>query len=105
MPRDSAEALPSSSVYARRRQRREGATSEMSKPGIAAVLSFFVPGLGQIYNGDFFRGFLWFVFAVILGFSLSPLTMGVASLVYHLWSAWSAYRRAETRATPPSVSF
>ena len=26
------------------------------KEGVSAVLSLMVPGAGQIYNGDFFRG-------------------------------------------------
>jgi len=69
----------------------------MSRAGIAAVLSFVVPGLGQVYNGDFFRGFLWFVFALLLGFTISPLAMGIPSLVYHLFCAWSAYKRAEDK--------
>ncbi len=69
----------------------------MSKPGIAAVLSFLIPGLGQVYNGDFFRGFLWFVIAVVLGVSLFVATMGTVSLVYHLLCAWAAYKRAEKR--------
>ena len=25
-------------------------------PGVAAVLSFLIPGLGQFYNGKFLRG-------------------------------------------------
>lgn len=69
----------------------------MSKPGVAAVLSFLIPGLGQLYNGDFFRAFLWFVFALILGVSTFVVAMGIPSLIYHLWCAWSAYRRAELR--------
>jgi hypothetical protein len=31
-------------------------------PGLAAVLSFFVPGLGQLYKGQFINGIVWFVF-------------------------------------------
>ena len=30
-------------------------------PGIAAVLSLIVPGVGQIYNGDFLRGIFWLI--------------------------------------------
>jgi TM2 domain-containing membrane protein YozV len=78
----------------------------MSKPGIAAVLSFLIPGLGQVYNRDFFRAFVWFLFALIISVTISPLSMGVPSLVYHLACAWAAYRRAEThphaRWTAPS---
>ena len=34
-------------------------------PGIAAVLSFLIPGLGQMYKGRVLRGLLWFVMTVI----------------------------------------
>ena len=33
-------------------------------PGIAAVLSFVIPGLGQIYRGQVLAGILWFIFVV-----------------------------------------
>lgn len=35
--------------------------------GMAAVLSFFFPGLGQIYNGQLLKGFLLSVAGVISG--------------------------------------
>ncbi len=34
-------------------------------PGVAAVLSFFIPGLGQLYKGNILGGFLWFVLVII----------------------------------------
>jgi TM2 domain-containing membrane protein YozV len=34
---------------------------------VAAVLSFFIPGLGQIYRGDIFAGFIWLI-VVIVGY-------------------------------------
>ena len=37
-------------------------------PGFAAVLSFFVPGLGQLYKGQFLNGLVWF-FAVMFGYA------------------------------------
>ena len=33
--------------------------------GLAAVLSFFIPGLGQLYKGDVSRGVILFVLTVI----------------------------------------
>ena len=30
-------------------------------PGISAVLSLIVPGVGQIYNGAFLRGIFWLI--------------------------------------------
>ncbi len=69
----------------------------MNRPGIAAVLSFVIPGLGQLYNGDFFRALLWFGFAIILGITLFLPTFGIASVLYHLFCAWAAYSRAEDK--------
>jgi TM2 domain-containing membrane protein YozV len=34
---------------------------ERYKPGPAAVLSLLIPGVGQIYNGDFLRGIFWLI--------------------------------------------
>jgi len=36
-------------------------------PGLAAVLSFFLPGLGQLYKGQILNGIVWF-FVVGLGY-------------------------------------
>jgi TM2 domain-containing membrane protein YozV len=36
-------------------------------PGLAAVLSFFVPGLGQLYKGQILNGLVWF-FLVGIGY-------------------------------------
>jgi TM2 domain-containing membrane protein YozV len=30
-------------------------------PGLTAILSFLIPGDGQIYNGEFFRALFWLV--------------------------------------------
>jgi TM2 domain-containing membrane protein YozV len=59
-------------------------------PGTAAVLSFFIPGVGQIYNGEFLRGLFWLI--VTPGFWLG--TGGTLGWVCHLIAAWTAYRRA-----------
>jgi hypothetical protein len=34
-------------------------------PGVAAVLSFVIPGLGQIYKGQVLNGLVWLVFVVV----------------------------------------
>jgi TM2 domain-containing membrane protein YozV len=31
------------------------------EPGVALLLSFFMPGLGQIYNGDVGKGIIFFI--------------------------------------------
>lgn len=66
----------------------------MSQPGIAAVLSFLIPGLGQIYNGDFLRAIFWFIVAGSVWF----LTMGLFGWVCHLVASFTAYRRGKLKA-------
>ena len=34
-------------------------TTSRNRAGLAAVLSFLIPGLGQFYNGKFLRGLFW----------------------------------------------
>lgn len=62
----------------------------MRNPGTAAALSFFVPGVGQFYNGCFWRGLFWLI--VTPGFWIG--TGGTLGWVCHIWSAWSAYAYA-----------
>ncbi len=45
----------------------------MKNPGTAAVLSFFVPGVGQIYNGEFLRGIFWLITRPIVWLVVMPL--------------------------------
>ena len=62
----------------------------MRNPGIAAVLSFIVPGFGQIYNGDFLWALIWLI--ITPGFYLG--TGGILGFVCHFVSAYFAYRGA-----------
>jgi TM2 domain-containing membrane protein YozV len=62
----------------------------MSKPGIAAVLSLILPGVGQIYNGAFLRGIFWLIITpgLLLG------TGGMLHWFCHLIAAYTAYNYA-----------
>ena len=60
-------------------------------PGTAAILSFFIPGVGQIYNGCFVVGILWLILTP--GFWLG--TGGLLGWVCHIVAAYTAYRYAE----------
>src|SRR5262249_37172626 len=48
-------------------------------PGVAMVLSFLIPGLGQLYKGQLINGVVWFV-AVVIGY----LAFVIPGLVLHL---------------------
>ena len=68
-------------------------------PGIAAVLSFFIPGLGQIYDGEIIIGIAFFIIElllIIVGVSLirtSQIREGAAFMIVNLifW-AYNIYR-------------
>ena len=59
-------------------------------PGLAAVLSFVVPGVGQIYNGDFLRGIFWLIVTPGLWIGSG----GMFGWVCHVIAAMTAYHRA-----------
>ena len=58
-------------------------------PGIAAVLSVVVPGLGQVYNGQLGAGLVWFLAA-----SFGYWAILVPGCLIHVLSVWFAYRGA-----------
>ncbi len=62
----------------------------MRNPGLAAVLSLIVPGVGQFYNGRILAGVLWLVLTP--GFWIG--TGGLLGWVFHLISAYTAYKYA-----------
>lgn len=63
----------------------------MRKPGVAAVLSFFVPGIGQLYNGTFFRALFWLIVTPGLWIGSG----GLLGWICHIISAFTAYSYAE----------
>ncbi len=63
----------------------------MKNPGLAAVLSFLIPGLGQIYNGDFLRGLFWLIVTPGLWIGSG----GLLGWICHLVAAYTAYQRGQ----------
>ncbi|HOP05960.1 MAG TPA: hypothetical protein PLF13_01580 [candidate division Zixibacteria bacterium] len=67
----------------------------LKNPGLAAVLSFFYMGLGQIYNGQIAKGV-----AFIVGFTISLILMliligFITTPILWIWGIWDAYKSAE----------
>lgn len=59
-------------------------------PHVAALLSFVLPGVGQLYNGKFLRAIFWFI--VTPGMWIG--TGGWLGWVCHLIAAFTAYHYA-----------
>lgn len=58
---------------------------------LAAVLSFFIPGLGQIYDGKVGRGISFFIVICILYalyFLIFPLLIGFLLWIYCIYDAY-----------------
>jgi len=72
-------------------------------PGTAAVLSFVIPGLGQIYNGQIGVGIFAGALTVIM-YLLSPITLpnscfsivvfGTLGVFMHIFCIYNAYKIA-----------
>jgi TM2 domain-containing membrane protein YozV len=65
----------------------------MSQPGTAAILSLVIPGAGQIYNGDFFRGVFWLIVTPGLWIGSG----GLLGWICHVVAAYTAHRRASLK--------
>lgn len=68
---------------------REMVVRRAPSPGIAAVLSVLLPGLGQVYNGRLFGGALWFAATGIAYWAIL-----VPGFIVHAFCIWGAYRDA-----------
>jgi TM2 domain-containing membrane protein YozV len=68
------------------------------------VLSFFIPGLGQIYNGELGKG-ITIVVVTIASWMLTVIHIGFVILIpLWIWSMYDAYRTAEKINTLTQIS-
>lgn len=84
---------------------RQRPQPQQKNPGIAAIASFFVPGLGQIYNGQI-------GFGIVMGIVTFGLVIRIVGIVLAIpiwiYLVYHAYRKAEeinqsgSRGTPNS---
>jgi TM2 domain-containing membrane protein YozV len=66
-------------------------------PGVAAVLSAIIPGVGQFYNGRFLAGILWLIITPGLWIG----TGGLLGWVCHVIAAYTAYTYARDHSGQP----
>ena len=64
---------------------------ESNRPGIAAVLSLIIPGVGQFYNGTFWRGIFWLIVTPGLWIGSG----GLLGWICHVIAAITAYNYAK----------
>ena len=64
---------------------------EMKNCGLAAVLSLVLPGVGQIYNGTFWRGLFWLIVTPGLWIGSG----GFLGWICHVIASYTAYKVAD----------
>ena len=69
------------------------AATDRRNPGLAAVLSLIIPGVGQIYNSDFLRGIFWLIVTPGLWIGSG----GLLGWICHVIAAFTAHRRARDK--------
>ena len=81
--------------------------TESNRPGIAAVLSLIIPGVGQFYNGTFWRGIFWLIVTPGLWIGSG----GLLGWICHVIAAITAYNYAKRLSVnnpdsmPPGADF
>jgi len=68
---------------------------QQKNPGLAAVLGFFVPGVGQFYNGQFGKGIVFLIIdginILLLAVFIGLITIPITAII----SAYDCYKSAE----------
>lgn len=64
--------------------------------GVPAILSFFIPGLGQVVKGQFWKGVGMFIGAAIAG---ALTVVGIGLILYPLVWVWSIYDAYTSKAS------
>ena len=95
--KERAEICPECGI----RQRDPGTATPEKSPGLAAVASFFVPGLGQVYNGEIAKGLVLMV--VTIGLAITIIG-AVLALPLWIWLIYDAYKVAERGGASGSSS-
>ena len=70
------------------RVKEPSASPEKKNPGLAAILSFFFTGLGQIYNGQIGKGIIFGIIGFILALTI---LIGIGLFLYPLFWVYNLY--------------
>jgi len=69
---------------------------QIKSSGLAAVLSFFIPGLGQIYNGEIAKGLvIMFILLPLAAVSIIILIGFLLLPILYVYTIYDAYNTAE----------
>ena len=69
--------------------------TDQKSAGLAVVLSFFVPGLGQIYNGQIGKGIGFIILGGVLALTMFILIGFILYPLFWIYNLYDAYSTAE----------
>ncbi len=73
-------------------------------PGVAAVLSFFWAGLGQIYNGEIGKGIIFLICYLVSALLMLAFIGFITTPILWIYGMVDAYKTAEKlNAAPPLI--
>jgi len=81
---------------------------ERKNPGVAAILSFFWAGLGQIYNGQLAKGIgfiVLYAFSVLLIFVLIGFIIAPIVWIIGIWDAYSTAKSYNERQLQNEMAY
>lgn len=68
----------------------------LKNSGIAAVLSFIIPGAGLIYAGQIGKGLMYFIIGLVLTFATAILILfAIPLVIFWVWQVYDAYNITE----------
>ena len=66
---------------------------------LAAILSFFIPGLGQAYAGDIKKGIIFFIVLIVLiligTMIFRSWVISLINILFSLYAAYDAYQMTQ----------
>lgn len=86
-----ARTKPRTMSYGFSRRVIETGVLKMRDPFTAGLLSFLIPGVGQLYNGRILAGIIWLI--ITPGFWIG--TGGMLGWICHVIAAYTAYSYAK----------
>lgn len=90
---EKAEICPECGVRQKEPEFQQPAQPQKQKDsGIAAIASFLVPGLGQVYNGQIAKGIIAGIIVILSAITVIGLVIAVPLWI---WLVYDAYKTAE----------
>nr|WP_302807553.1 hypothetical protein [Methanobrevibacter smithii] len=63
----------------------------MVSPIVAAIISLFLPGIGQVVQGETQKGIIMFVVAIVISIILAYALGTIGNIIYLIYAVYAAY--------------